>query len=206
MKYSELGLGADVLTPDYRVAPEHPFPAALEDAVYAYKWLLNEKKYDPSRIVVAGDSAGGNLALSLTLKLKDEGRMLPRGLALMSPWTDLTKSGKSYQTRSSVDPVLDHEYLDRMIENYAGGMELTNPYISPLFGKLEGLPPVYIQVGDNELLLSDSTQLHKNLVKADVSARIDIYKGMWHVFQMSPLKNAYDAMNKIAEFIFDICR
>lgn len=86
----------------------------------------------------------------------------------MSPWTDLTKSGKSYQTRSSVDPVLDHEYLDRMIENYAGGMELTNPYISPLFGKLEGLPPVYIQVGDNELLLSDSTQLHKNLVKADV--------------------------------------
>ena len=121
-------------------------------------------------------------------------------------WTDLTKSGKSYQTRSSVDPVLDHEYLDRMIENYAGGMELTNPYISPLFGKLEGLPPVYIQVGDNELLLSDSTQLHKNLVKADVSARIDIYKGMWHVFQMSPLKNAYDAMNKIAEFIFDICR
>ena len=146
------------------------------------------------------------IALSLTLKLKDEGRMLPRGLALMSPWTDLTKSGKSYQTRSSVDPVLDHEYLDRMIENYAGGMELTNPYISPLFGKLEGLPPVYIQVGDNELLLSDSTQLHKNLVKADVSARIDIYKGMWHVFQMSPLKNAYDAMNKIAEFIFDICR
>ena len=93
-----------------------------------------------------------------------------------------------------------------MIENYAGGMELTNPYISPMFGKLEGLPPVYIQVGDNELLLSDSTQLHKNLVKADVSARIDIYKGMWHVFQMSPLKNAYDAMNKIAEFIFDICR
>ena len=157
-------------------------------------------------VIVAGDSAGGNLALSLTLKLKDEGRMLPRGLALMSPWTDLTKSGKSYQTRSSVDPVLDQEYLDRMIENYAGGMELTNPYISPLFGKLEGLPPVYIQVGDNELLLSDSTQLHKNLVKADVSARIDIYKGMWHVFQMSPLKNAYDAMNKIAEFIFDICR
>lgn len=74
----------------------------------------------------------------------------------MSPWTDLTKSGKSYQTRSSVDPVLDQEYLDRMIQNYAGGMELTNPYISPLFGKLEGLPPVYIQVGDNELLLSDS--------------------------------------------------
>ena len=197
--------GMDVFCFNYRLAPECKFPAAAEDAMKAWNYLMY-LGYGARDVIVAGDSAGGNLALSLTLKLKDEGRMLPRGLALMSPWTDLTKSGKSYQTRSSVDPVLDHEYLDRMIENYAGGMELTNPYISPLFGKLEGLPPVYIQVGDNELLLSDSTQLHKNLVKADVSARIDIYKGMWHVFQMSPLKNAYDAMNKIAEFIFDICR
>ena len=197
--------GMDVFCFNYRLAPECKFPAAAEDAMKAWNYLMY-LGYGARDVIVAGDSAGGNLALSLTLKLKDEGRMLPRGLALMSPWTDLTKSGKSYQTRSSVDPVLDQEYLDRMIENYAGGMELTNPYISPLFGKLEGLPPVYIQVGDNELLLSDSTQLHKNLVKADVSARIDIYKGMWHVFQMSPLKNAYDAMNKIAEFIFDICR
>lgn len=197
--------GMDVFCFNYRLAPECKFPAAAEDAMKAWNYLMY-LGYGARDVIVAGDSAGGNLALSLTLKLKEEGRMLPRGLALMSPWTDLTKSGKSYQTRSSVDPVLDHEYLDRMIENYAGGMELTNPYISPLFGKLEGLPPVYIQVGDNELLFSDSTQLHKNLVKADVSARIDIYKGMWHVFQMSPLKNAYDAMNKIAEFIFDICR
>ena len=90
-----------------------------------------------------------------------------------------------------------------MIENYAGGMELTNPYISPLFGKLEGLPPVYIQVGDNELLLSDSTQLHKNLVKADVSARIDIYKGMWHVFQMFPMKKATEAMESIGRFLLE---
>ena len=131
-------------------APECKFPAAAEDAMKAWNYLMY-LGYGARDVIVAGDSAGGNLALSLTLKLKDEGRMLPRGLALMSPWTDLTKSGKSYQTRSSVDPVLDHEYLDRMIENYAGGMELTNPYISPLFGKLEGLPPVYIQVGDNEL-------------------------------------------------------
>ena len=197
--------GMDVFCFNYRLAPECKFPAAAEDAMKAWNYLMY-LGYGARDVIVAGDSAGANLALSLTLKLKEEGRMLPRGLALMSPWTDLTKSGKSYQTRSSVDPVLDQEYLDRMIQNYAGGMELTNPYISPLFGKLEGLPPVYIQVGDNELLLSDSTQLHKNLVKADVSARIDIYKGMWHVFQMSPLKNAYDAMNKIAEFIFDICR
>ena len=203
--YSELGGNISVLTPDYRVAPEHPFPAALEDALAAFDWLLAQG-YAEEDIILAGDSAGGGLVMSLCFLLRQRKRKLPCGIVAMSPWTDLTKSGKSYQTRSSVDPVLDQEYLDRMIENYAGGMELTNPYISPLFGKLEGLPPVYIQVGDNELLLSDSTQLHKNLVKADVSARIDIYKGMWHVFQMSPLKNAYDAMNKIAEFIFDICR
>lgn len=152
--------GMDVFCFNYRLAPECKFPAAAEDAMKAWNYLMY-LGYGARDVIVAGDSAGGNLALSLTLKLKDEGRMLPRGLALMSPWTDLTKSGKSYQTRSSVDPVLDQEYLDRMIENYAGGMELTNPYISPLFGKLEGLPPVYIQVGDNELLLSDSTQLHK---------------------------------------------
>ena len=92
VKYSELGLGADVLTPDYRVAPEHPFPAALEDAVYAYKWLLNEKKYDPSRIVVAGDSAGGGLALALCLYAKDHALPLPAGIITMSPWTDVTLS------------------------------------------------------------------------------------------------------------------
>ena len=142
--------GMDVFCFNYRLAPECKFPAAAEDAMKAWNYLMY-LGYGARDVIVAGDSAGGNLALSLTLKLKEEGRMLPRGLALMSPWTDLTKSGKSYQTRSSVDPVLDHEYLDRMIENYAGGMELTNPYISPLFGKLEGLPPVYIQVGDNEL-------------------------------------------------------
>ena len=142
--------GMDVFCFNYRLAPECKFPAAAEDAMKAWNYLMY-LGYGARDVIVAGDSAGGNLALSLTLKLKEEGRMLPRGLALMSPWTDLTKSGKSYQTRSSVDPVLDQEYLDRMIENYAGGMELTNPYISPLFGKLEGLPPVYIQVGDNEL-------------------------------------------------------
>ena len=129
--------GMDVFCFNYRLAPECKFPAAAEDAMKAWNYLMY-LGYGARDVIVAGDSAGGNLALSLTLKLKEEGRMLPRGLALMSPWTDLTKSGKSYQTRSSVDPVLDHEYLDRMIENYAGGMELTNPYISPLFESWKG--------------------------------------------------------------------
>ena len=195
----------DVFAFNYRLAPEHPYPAATDDALKAWNYLMY-LGYGARDVIVAGDSAGGNLALSLTLRLKEQERLLPRGLVLLSPWTDLTKSGKSYESRKEVDPVLDHEYLDRMIENYAGGQELSNPLISPLFGSFKGFPPTYIQVGDNEILLSDATLLHKKLLKENVSAHLDVYKGMWHVFQMSPIKISYDAMDKNAEFIFDICR
>lgn len=195
----------DVFAFNYRLAPEHPYPAATEDALKAWNYLMY-LGYGARDVIVAGDSAGGNLALSLTLRLKEQERLLPRGLVLLSPWTDLTKSGKSYESRKEVDPVLDHEYLDRMIENYAGGQALSNPLISPLFGNFKGFPPTYIQVGDNEILLSDATLLHKKLLKENVSAHLDVYKGMWHVFQMSPIKISYDAMDKNAEFIFDICR
>lgn len=195
----------DVFAFNYRLAPEHPYPAATDDALKAWNYLMY-MGYGARDVIVAGDSAGGNLALSLTLRLKEQERLLPRGLVLLSPWTDLTKSGKSYESRKEVDPVLDHEYLDRMIENYAGGQALSNPLISPLFGNFKGFPPTYIQVGDNEILLSDATLLHKKLLKENVSAHLDVYKGMWHVFQMSPIKISYDAMDKNAEFIFDICR
>ena len=200
----------DVLSFDYRLAPENPYPAALEDAekVWNYLMLLG---YGARDIILTGDSAGGNLALALTLKLKADGRLLPRGLVLMSPWADLTSSGESHKTRADVDPVLDKAYIDRMIAAYIGetgkaGQELENPYISPLFGDFTGFPPVYIQVGDNEILLSDSVELHKKLVEANVSVRLDCFDGMWHVFQMSPFKTAYEAMDKNAEFIYDICR
>lgn len=195
----------DVFAFNYRLAPEHPYPAATDDALKAWNYLMY-LGYGARDVIVAGDSAGGNLALSLTLRLKEQERLLPRGLVLLSPWTDLTKSGKSYESRKEVDPVLDHEYLDRMIENYTGGQALSNPLISPLFGNFKGFPPTYIQVGDNEILLSDATLLYKKLLKENVSAHLDIYKGMWHVFQMSPIKISYDAMDKNAEFIFDICR
>ena len=105
-----------------------------------------------------------------------------------------------------MDPVLDEEYLAGMIQNYAPDEDLKNPFISPLFGDVAGFPPTYIQVGDNEILLSDATSLHKKLVKENISVKIDVFKGMWHVFQMSPFKTAYGAMDKCAEFIFDICR
>ena len=198
------GTSMDVFCFNYRLAPEHPWPAALEDGLKAWDRMMF-LGYGAKNVIVAGDSAGGNLALCLTLKLKEEGRILPGGLVLLSPWTDLTASGKSYQSREAVDPILNREYLERMTDNYAAGQDLKDPYISPLFGDPAGFPPVYIQVGDNEMLLSDSTSLYKKLRKAGVSAGIDVYKGMWHVFQMSPFKTAWEAMEKIAEFIYGIC-
>ncbi|MDE6663387.1 MAG: alpha/beta hydrolase [Lachnospiraceae bacterium] len=195
----------DVLCFDYRLAPEHPYPAATEDAMKIWNYLML-LGYGARDIIVAGDSAGGNMALSLVMKLKMENRLLPRGIVLMSPWTDLTSSGKSHITKADIDPVLNANYINEMIENYAKGENLKNPLISPLFGSYEGFPPTYIQVGSNEILLNDSTMLHKKMVKENVSVKIDVFKGMWHVFQMSPFKTAYEAMDKNAEFIYDICR
>ncbi len=233
----------DVLCFDYRLAPENPYPAAVEDAMRAWNYLML-LGYGARDVIVAGDSAGGNLALSLSLKLKEEGRLLPRGLVLMSPWTDLSSGGRSHETRAALDPVLDKKYLQKAIRAYVGeGLEaaeagkaekgretkeageaekgkeagtagetakyaenLTDPLISPLFGDFAGFPPTYIQVGDNEVLLDDATRLHKNMIKANVSVKLDVFDGMWHVFQMSPFKTAYEAMDKNAEFIYDICR
>lgn len=195
----------DVLSFDYRLAPEHAYPAALEDAmkVWDYLMLLG---YGARDVILAGDSAGGNLALALTLKLRKEKRLLPRGLVLMSPWTDLTSSGQSHKTKAQIDPVLNAAYLAEMIHNYAAQEDLTNPLISPLFGEYEGFPPTYIQVGENEVLQDDAKMLYQKLLKANVSVRLDIFPGMWHVFQMSPFKTAYEAMDRNAEFIYDICR
>ena len=195
----------DVLSFDYRLAPENPYPAATEDAMRVWNFLML-LGYGARDIILAGDSAGGNLALSLTLKLKEQRRLLPRGLVLMSPWTDLTSSGKSHETKSEIDPVLNAGYLAEMIHNYAPEQNLEDPFISPLFGDYEGFPPTYIQVGGNEILLDDSVMLYKKLLEANVSVKLDKFDGMWHVFQMSPFKTAYEAMDKNAEFIYDICR
>lgn len=195
----------DVLCFDYRLAPEHPYPAASEDAMKAWDYLML-LGYGARDVIITGDSAGGNLALSLVLRLKEQGRLLPRGIVLMSPWTDLCSEGESFLTKGEVDPVLDAAYIDRMVHAYAEGQDLKDPFISPLYGDFEGFPPVYIQVGENEILLSDSVRLHQMLVDANVPVKMDTYPGMWHVFQMSPVKTARDAMNKGAEFIYDICR
>ncbi len=195
----------DVLCFDYRLAPENPYPAAIEDAMKAWNYLML-LGYGARDVILTGDSAGGNLALALSLKLKEQRRLLPRGLVLMSPWTDLTSSGESFESKSALDPVLNRPYIDRMVSAYAAEQDLKNPMVSPLFGNFEGFPPTYIQVGENEILLSDAVRLHQVFVDANVPVKMDIYPGMWHVFQMSPVKAAREAMNKNAEFIYDICR
>lgn len=195
----------DVLSFDYRLAPEHPYPAAIEDALRVWDYLMYQG-YGARDIIVAGDSAGGNLALTLTLALKEQGRILPRGLLLFSPWTDMTRSGKSYQTKVSVDPILTIEYIEEATQAYAAGEDLEDPMISPVFADFTGFPQTFIQVGTNEVLLSDSLKLDKQMLKCRVPVRLEQYKGMWHVFQMAPFKTAYEAMDEAAEFIFDICR
>ncbi len=194
----------DVLSFDYRLAPEHPYPAALEDVMEAWNYLML-MGYGAKDVFVAGDSAGGNLALALGLQLQKEGRRLPGGFFLMSPWTDLTSQGESHTTRAEVDPVLDKEYLEEMIHNYVPeGEALDNPMISPLFGEFKDFPPTYIQVGNCEVLLSDSQHLQKKMKKAGVHVVMDVYPKMWHVFQMAPLKVANEAMQKGGKFIYDI--
>ena len=182
-----------------------PLSRGAEDAVKVWDHLMHFG-YGARDVIVAGDSAGGNLALNLVQVLKGQGRILPRGIILFSTWTDLTKSGKSHEQKAEIDPILSEEYIDKAIQDYAQGRELNNPYISPLFADFTGFPPTYIQVGENEILLSDSLNLQKRLRKYHVQVQLDFYSGMWHVFQMSPFKTAYDAMDQMAEFIFDICR
>ena len=204
VKYSQISFGADVLTPDYRVAPEHPYPAALEDAVYAYRWLLEEKKYQPSQIVVAGDSAGGNLALELALAVKAQGRSQPRALVLMSPWTDMTMQGASYQKCAALDPMLTHDYIDSCRTAYRGAnstLEWEDPSLSPLFADLRGLPPTLIQVGTNEILKSDSINLAKAMTEQEVYAVLEVYPECWHVFQQMPIPHAAQAMESVGRFV-----
>ena len=195
--------GMDVFCFNYRLAPECKFPAAAEDAMKAWNYLmyLGDGARD---VIVAGDSAGGNLALSLTLKLKDEGRMLPRGLALMSPWTDLTQSGDSYVINFERDPLFG-KTKDSMIYNkdYIGDADPKNPYISPLFGKFHDFPPMLIQVGSYEMLLSDAVDVANKAKKAGVKVRLAVYEGMFHVFQMGlrMMPESKKAWHEVEEFL-----
>jgi monoterpene epsilon-lactone hydrolase len=192
---------ARLLLVDYRLAPEHPFPAALEDAIGAYKWILAQG-ITPQHIAIGGDSAGGGLTLVVALSLRDHHDPLPAALFLLSPWTDLTFSGDSVVSRAERDPVLTIN--DNWLENsYAGDYPLTYPYISPLFANLAGLPPMFVQVGSEEILFDDSTRLVEKALQAKVDATLEIWEGMWHVFQaFAPyIPEAEQAIDQIGAFL-----
>lgn len=192
--------GWETLCFEYRLAPENPYPAAAEDAVRVWDHLMYQG-YGARDVTVAGDSAGGNLALVLLHRLKAEGRQLPKRLVLMSPWTDMTASGESYKERAELDPTITMEYIQAVRAAYSGGADLSDPMLSPLFGDFAGFPPTLIQVGSNELLYSDSEQLMKRMRAAGVLCRMEEWKEMWHVFQMMPIKKAAEAMEHVGEFL-----
>ncbi len=212
VKYSKISLGADVLTPDYRIAPEHIFPAALEDVVTSYRWLLEEKRYRPDQIVVAGDSAGGGLALALCLYAKDHELPLPGGIILMSPWTDVTLSGDSYETNYGIDPLFGNSRENMLYQcSYIGGADPADPYLSPLYGDFTGLPPMLFQVGGYEVLLDDTREAARKAREVGVKVRCSIYDGMFHVFQMGldlipESREAWDEVEEYLRIVYRIRR
>ena len=191
---------APVLGIDYRLAPEHPYPAAVDDAVASYERLLGNG-IAPARVVIGGDSAGGGLTLACLLALRSAGTPLPAGAILVSPWTDLSGSGASMQGRLAADPMLSGDLLGPMAAAYAGEAELTDPGVSPLFGDLAGLPPLLVQVGDDEVLLDDSTRLAQRAETVGVSVQLHVFEGAFHVFQMFPaLPESREALAEMGRF------
>lgn len=193
------GAGCRVLAVDYRLAPEHRFPAPVEDALAAFDWLLSSGLL-PQHIAVAGDSAGGGLALSLMLALKARRHALPAAAALMSPWTDMEASGQSFETRSAADPFHQRAMIKALAKAYLGsGGNPRDPLASPVHGDLSGLPPLLIQVGGNETVLDDARLLADRARAAGVEVRLEIWSGMFHVFQLyaADLPKAREAVGRI---------
>ena len=191
-----------VLAINYRLAPEHPFPAAINDSVMAYRWLL-EQGYVPKNIVIVGVSSGGGLTLSTLISLRDSGIALPAAAVLLSPWTDLTNSGESVTTRADADPMITPAMNRFHSALYAGSADLRHPLISPLFADLHGLPPLLIQVGSDEIMLDDSTRLAERAGAAGVEVSLDVWEGMWHVWHaFAPqLPEGLQAMEQIGKYI-----
>jgi len=192
---------ASALLLDYRRAPEDPFPAAVDDAVACYRWLL-EQGSAPERIVIGGDSAGGGLTVATLVALRNAGAPLPAGAVCISPWTDLTMSGESYQTKAAVDPIVARPGIDKMARAYLGATDPRTPLASPIFADLRGLPPLLIQVGDDEVLLDDSVQLAERATAAGVDATLEIWPQMVHVWHwfLPMLDEAQSAVDAIGQF------
>lgn len=175
--------GLPVLSLEYRLAPEHPFPAALEDVLAAYRWLLAQG-HGPQRLFLGGESAGGGLALQAVLRMREEGTPLPRGVAFLSPVTDWVRlDGESFRTRASLDPLASPQLCRFTASLYVGNAPADTPLLCPRAMDLSGLPPLWIQAGDHDVLLSDSEMLAVRAREAGVSVDFRVWPGLWHVFQ-----------------------
>ena len=194
---------AQLLSINYRLAPEHPFPAALNDAVNAYKWLIAEKKFSPKKIVIVGVSAGGGLTVATLLKLREMGIDLPAAAVCISPWTDLAFTGETFKERASLDPFTSPYNLDFAASLYIDKSDPRNPYISPVYADLQGLPPFFIIAGTAEILYDDSVRLAEQASFAGVEVELDIWEDMIHAFPVfaSVAPESQKAIEKISNFI-----
>lgn len=192
---------APVVVPNYRLAPEHPYPAALDDTLSVYRKLLEHSL--PSDIAIGGDSAGAGLALQAVLAMPDAGLPTPAALLLISPWVDLSLSGDSHQQMRDVDPMLADSWLRRAADAYRGDIPAHDPRVSSLFADLRGLPPTLVQVGRDEILLSDAQRLTERALAAGVDLRLEVETGLWHDYQLhAGLLRASDAaIDRIGEFL-----
>jgi epsilon-lactone hydrolase len=194
--------GMRVLFPEYRLAPEHPFPAAIDDVLAAWRWLRTGRDLSARSLAVAGDSAGGGLAAALLVALRDAGEALPAAAVLMSPTVDLTSSGASMTERADQDPISTPAMLRQFAAGYLAGADPKTPLASPLFASLAGLPPLLIQVGTADLLLSDSERLATAAAKAGVEVTLEIGQGLPHVYQLLlGTPEAAQATGQIGKFL-----
>ncbi|GBD14461.1 Monoterpene epsilon-lactone hydrolase [bacterium HR25] len=193
---------ARALLIDYRLAPEHPFPAAVEDSLAAYRWLLGQG-VRPQRIAIAGDSAGGGLTVATLVGLRYTGQPLPAAGVCFSPWTDLACTGETLTTKAQEDPIVQKPLVEQLAQMYLAGADPKAPLASPLYADLTGLPPLLVQVGTAETLLDDSTRLVERARRAEVDVTLEVWEGMphvWHFF-VSFLPEAQQAVQKAGEFI-----
>ncbi len=193
---------AVVVLPDYRLVPEHPYPAALDDAEAVARWLTETCGVDPARLAVIGDSAGGGLAAALLIRLRDQGVALPSCYVGMSPWLDLAGTGASITELDGIDPWLPAAMLPLPARFYAGERELDDPEISPLYADLSGLPPSLVYVGGDEILLDDAVRFTARARAAGVAADCGVYPGLWHVFPAFPgLPESRDVLAEVGGFV-----
>jgi len=194
--------GARALVIDYRLAPEHPFPAAVEDSTAAYRWLIRQG-IEPSRVVIAGDSAGGGLTVATLIALRDAKDRLPAGGVCISPWVDMEASGESMASRAAEDPMIQRDIIEWFAAQYVGKADRRAPLASPIYADLSGLPPLYVLVGTAETLLDDSGRLAERARKAGVRVTLEAWEGMIHVWPaFAPmLDEGREAIEKIGAFV-----